>query len=197
MEGNKYYVGKSKNPGNRIEQHISGNGSEWTRIHKPEEIVDTLVQNIDFTELAITLQYMKKYGVDNVRGATYSTTTLSSLQKAEIEMHIRGEYDQCFSCGDDDHFVTSCPNKRQSWFSKLFCCFRKKTATLDYTALEDNIDIVRFGKYKGCSYNEVWNKDKRYCNWVKNTNSTLPDFVRFKSWLISKVSGTVENPVDN
>lgn len=185
LQGGKYYVGKSANPAHRIDQHKSGTGSEWTKLYPTEEIVDTVVQNMEFTELATTLKYMKKYGVDNVRGATYSTVTLTPSQKLEIENHIRGEYDLCFICGENTHFCTSCPNRPLSWYEYIrnwLCCFRKNTPTLDYTLIDDT-DIIEFGKYKGRRYSEVFAKDKAYCNWVKNTSSSLSDFIKFKSWL--------------
>lgn len=191
LKGEKYYVGKTTNPKNRIEQHKIGNGSEWTKLYEPENIADTMMQTLEFTELAVTLQYMKKYGIDNVRGASYSTVNLSHLQKTEIERHIRGEYDLCFFCGNNSHFAASCPDKPLTCYERVckwFCCLRKKIPTLDYTLVRDDTDIIHFGKYKGRSYRDVWKNDKRYCNWVKNTNSSFSEFNKFKSWLVNQAN---------
>ena len=104
----------------------------------------------------------------------------------EIENHIRGEYDLCFTCGENTHFSGSCSNKPLSCYERLckwVCCVRKKIAVLDYTLIKDETDIIQFGKYKGYKYSDILEKDKGYCNWVKNTNSSLNDFNKFKSWL--------------
>jgi hypothetical protein len=184
LQGGKYYIGKSQNHKNRIDEHFNGRGSEWTKLHKPEELIDTIVQNMNFTELGVTLQYMKENGIDNVRGASYCTIILTNSQKTEIERHIRGEYDLCLMCGDSGHFIKDCPRNRsmceklRGWF-----CFCKKTPILDYSLIDEDSTVIHFGKYSGCTYNEVLLQDKGYCNWVKNTNSSLSEFNKFKKWL--------------
>jgi predicted GIY-YIG superfamily endonuclease len=190
LEGDKYYIGKSKNLESRIANHISGKGSEWTKIYKIESVVDTIVEQTEnsFTELATTLHYMAKYGVDNVRGSTYSKVNLSKQEKEAILNHIRGEYDLCFNCGEDNHFVNSCPKTRLNYLFSVFsylcgCFFRKKNTILDYTLLEDEKNIVKFGKYRGCSYTEVLDRDRGYCDWVKATESKNKEFNEFKMWL--------------
>jgi len=40
LEDNKYYVGKTKNINNRILDHFTNNGSEWTKKYKPIEIIN-------------------------------------------------------------------------------------------------------------------------------------------------------------
>jgi predicted GIY-YIG superfamily endonuclease len=185
LKGGKYYVGRTSNIDNRLEDHSSGNGSAWTKIYEVEDILDTIVQNIDFTELAITLQYMRKYGIDNVRGASYNTVELSDCQRKEIETHIRGEYDLCFLCGSDTHFASYC-NKRVSLCERVrkwLSCLWKRRVTLDYALISEGGNIISFGKYKGYTYREVLDTDKGYCNWVKNTHSENEEFNKFKSWL--------------
>lgn len=35
LENGNYYVGKTDGLEKRLEQHFSGQGSEWTKLHKP------------------------------------------------------------------------------------------------------------------------------------------------------------------
>ena len=64
----KYYVGYSANLSNRLEQHMSDSGANWTKKYKPISIIEVLRGDKD-TEKQKTLEYMKKKGFENVRGA--------------------------------------------------------------------------------------------------------------------------------
>lgn len=190
LQQGKYYIGKSRNLDSRITNHIFGKGSQWTKIYKVESVVDTIVEETEnsFTELATTLQYMAKYGVDNVRGSSYSKVNLSKQEKKAILNHIRGEYDLCFHCGMDNHFVNSCPKSKRNYLFSVFsylcsCFFRRENRVLEYTLMEDEKNIVKFGKYRGCSYREVLDKDVSYCEWIKTTESKNKEFNEFKMWL--------------
>jgi hypothetical protein len=178
----KYYIGKTNNPDLRFSQHLNGTGCQWTRVYKPEFILDTVMQTLEFTELAVTLGYMKQYGIDNVRGSDYCSFYLSPTEKEEIQKHIRGDSNLCYTCGSDTHFTADCKppktflEKVYEWFS---CCKPKERDNYDYTSL----NIVTFGKYKGKTYEQVLEKDKRYCNWVSETKSKNENFNKFKNWL--------------
>lgn len=39
---NKYYIGKTKNPTIRLDQHFNSHGSSWTKVHKPMSIVEII-----------------------------------------------------------------------------------------------------------------------------------------------------------
>ena len=81
LDNNKYYVGKSENVEKRFEQHINGNGSSWTKLHKPISI-EKVIENANiFDEDNITKEYMSLHGIDNVRGGSYVTEILNDIQK--------------------------------------------------------------------------------------------------------------------
>ncbi len=72
LENNKYYIGITMNLNQRIAQHFSGDGSKWTKLHKPITIVEVQIKNVDEKlENEITLHYINKYGKENVRGGSY------------------------------------------------------------------------------------------------------------------------------
>ena len=48
------------------------------------------------------------FGIDNVRGGSYSQLTLSDVQRKMIETEIRGALDLCFRCGSSGHFIHDC-----------------------------------------------------------------------------------------
>ena len=50
LNNDNYYVGKTKNVNKRFQEHLSGNGSSWTQMHKPIEIIKSSVPlEIDFS----------------------------------------------------------------------------------------------------------------------------------------------------
>jgi predicted GIY-YIG superfamily endonuclease len=86
LEDNKFYVGQAKNIENRFKQHLKGRqSSEWTKLYKPLEIIkvyETKFNNISEAmpfENRITINCMKKYGWENVRGGDFC-----SLDKEKI-----------------------------------------------------------------------------------------------------------------
>lgn len=81
LESNKYYVGitTKKDPQERIDQHISGfYGARWTKKYRPIETLE--IKDLGYVsqedarheEKKLTLEYMHKYGYQNVRGADLS-----------------------------------------------------------------------------------------------------------------------------
>ena len=187
---NRYYVGKSQNVIQRVQQHKDMMGSIWTKIYPMICLVETLPLT-EFAELSTTLRYMKAYGIQNVRGDVYSNVNLSSKQIKEIEQHIRHEYNLCLECGSDDHFVARCPIK-SSWWSRL-CCFRSRRPPNEYPLHVTNgydqllgSEIVDFGKYKGLTYETVRRDYPAYCKWILKQDSNSARFNRFKEYCSSQ-----------
>jgi GAG-polyprotein viral zinc-finger/Ricin-type beta-trefoil lectin domain/Zinc knuckle len=113
LEHEKYYIGRTSNIDSRVSSHIEGTGSEWTKLHKPLTTVET-IQNADlFDEDKYTLKYMAKYGIENVRGGSYSQVILPIDVIRNIERQIRNAQDRCFLCGESGHFVKNCPNEEK------------------------------------------------------------------------------------
>ncbi|CAF1213894.1 unnamed protein product [Adineta ricciae] len=103
----KYYVGKSSNVERRFEEHIQGDfGSEWTRQYEPLRIVQVKDMTTNYDEANTTLDYMKKYGIDNVRGAQWSNMILTNEQRDTIQTMMNPN--ACFRCGLVGHFANEC-----------------------------------------------------------------------------------------
>ena len=58
-----------------------------------------------------TIKYMKKYGIDNVRGGSFCQITLSLDTSNTLNRMIRGSSDKCYLCGESGHFIVNCPFK--------------------------------------------------------------------------------------
>lgn len=83
LNGDRYYVGQSKKPTQRIKEHFAGKGSSWTRLYKPVEVIKIIETNTGSwrraleIETQLTLKLMKIYGWRNVRGGPYSASDLA------------------------------------------------------------------------------------------------------------------------
>ena len=107
LENNKYYVGRTNSPKNRILDHFHENGSEWTKKYKPIDVISEIIGN-SFDEEKYTLIAMEKYGVDNVRGGSYCKIELSDFEKEKALQTIHSITDKCYKCGEKGHFIKDC-----------------------------------------------------------------------------------------
>ena len=67
-----FYIGVSYALNNRIAQHCSGRGSAWVKLHPVVRIKEVRMNATLDLERQITLEYMRRYGWENVRGGPYS-----------------------------------------------------------------------------------------------------------------------------
>ena len=110
LKNNKYYVGKTtRKPLERLSEHFKNSGSGWTRVHKPVEIMEIIPNCDEEDEDKYTIKYMKKYGIDNVRGGSFCQINLSSDTNNTLNRMIRGSSDKCYLCGESGHFIGDCP----------------------------------------------------------------------------------------
>ena len=113
-EKNKWYVGKTtKSIRERYDEHINGNGSEFTKINKPIEIYDGFISNCVFDEDNTTKKYMNMYGIENVRGGTYIQIELPKYHIKTLNDELCTSGDKCFGCGLTDHYINECPGKKR------------------------------------------------------------------------------------
>lgn len=108
LEQGKWYVGKSDNPIKRYQEHINREGSTWTRMYTPISLEKVIKDVSPFEEDKVTKEYMAKYGIDNVRGGSYSNIELNAFQIKALTSEIRGAQNRCSRCGRSDHFVNDC-----------------------------------------------------------------------------------------
>ena len=113
LQSGKYYVGISSNVDLRYFQHFDGKGSSWTTKYPPISIIQKIMTINPFEEDMVTKEYMAKYGIDNVRGGSYVSITLDSIQIESITRELRSVAGYCKSCGDLGHYMKDCLKKKE------------------------------------------------------------------------------------
>jgi cellular nucleic acid-binding protein len=137
LANNKYYVGKTTDVMKRFNQHKTGNGSVWTKLHSPKKILECRPLINDHDENNVTKDYMKKYGVENVRGGAYTQASLPESVKSVLNTELNSTKDTCYKCGQTGHFATRCKEvekEEEEEEEQMFwgCDYCDRTFTTEY-----------------------------------------------------------------
>jgi len=107
LEGGHYYVGRSATPDVRIEAHQTSMGAVWTQLHPVLRVLE-VIPGDRFDEDKYVLKSMDRYGIDKVRGGSYSNIKLTAAQRKSLESQLAHTNDLCARCGRKGHFIASC-----------------------------------------------------------------------------------------
>lgn len=109
LKSHKFYIGSTKKSVHeRFEEHTTGIGSEWTNLYQPLAILEILENADRFDEDKLTKKYMNLYGIDNVRGGSYTAINLPDFQLKALEMELSTSKNRCFKCLQVGHYANNC-----------------------------------------------------------------------------------------
>jgi hypothetical protein len=110
--GYKYYIGKTTNDISiRFNQHKNnekGYTCTWTNKYNPIKIVETYKTKDPLDEDKTTKKYMMKYGIENVRGGSYTKIELDDWMIKSLEHEFKSAKDNCYNCNEKGHFYRDC-----------------------------------------------------------------------------------------
>jgi len=160
LEGNKYYVGKTdKTVDEQFAEHLSGTGAEWTKLHCPVGIVDTIYDCDVFDEDKYVKKYMSIYGIDNVRGGTYLTVTLSNEITKSLNKEILTAQNKCYRCNKEGHVANKCIEKIMETVEDVIVYIVENSIEL-LTSQEIHQKINGNSKFKLIVENQLKEKNK-------------------------------------
>jgi predicted GIY-YIG superfamily endonuclease len=109
LMSDKYYIGKTKRSVNeRLAEHLSGQGSQWTKLYPPLEIIEQQLGDA-LAEESMTLKYMMKYSIEQVRGGSWTQIKFPKTELDSLQKRIASLQDRCYKCNNVGHFAKFCP----------------------------------------------------------------------------------------
>lgn len=113
LQQHKWYVGSTNDINIRYQQHQNGTHNvRWTREFPPIGPPVLLLRKRDgHHETNLTIDLMRQYGIDNVRGGTYTRPYLSDNDRMNLQRHIWDGLGLCRYCGLGHH-IQDCPFRR-------------------------------------------------------------------------------------
>jgi GIY-YIG catalytic domain len=111
LECDKLYVGRTSNIDFRLDDHFNNCGSYWTKKYKPQSVKEIYKNCTNYDEDKYTIWMMAQYGIDNVRGGSFTQINLTDNEISIIQKMINNANDLCFKCYMNNHYANECPQK--------------------------------------------------------------------------------------
>jgi hypothetical protein len=146
LNGNNYYIGKTtKNIEERFNEHLAGSAA-WTTLHKPIKILETINTTDPIVEDTITKKYMCMYGIEQVRGGSYTKIVLDDWMIKALDHEFTSIDNRCYKCKQPGHFAKDCNTSLIKYYNLLINCSESITISNenDIVSIIDN-EIERLG----------------------------------------------------
>jgi hypothetical protein len=100
-------------------RHVARHAQQHTAsVNGGQKIPNGFVTRIRISTRGIenyeTIKCMEMYGVNNVRGGSYSKITLTSSERKSIEQQIRHNNGLCLRCGRKGHYANHCSQSKNT-----------------------------------------------------------------------------------
>ena len=161
----KYYVGKTDHTLQRFNQHMRKNGAKWTKKYPVVDLYDFHPRMKASDENRITREMMRKFGVANVRGGSWTKVNMTKSEIARLEAKLNQKKSvstkKCTRCGRDSHTKSKCYARTHKNGSRLRS--KKKIAPDSYANLLRQQELAKKSQIEA-------NNAKRLAEEAKNVN---------------------------
>ncbi len=89
---------------------------------------------------------MDMYGINNVRGGSFTQLTLDKTDYDTITKMLNGANDRCFLCGQKGHFIATCPDKNQQDIGMMSFINEILTTMFGYWLSQPSMHCERCGR---------------------------------------------------
>ena len=93
LEENRYYVGKTLHPDFHFNREFTSYAPEWTNRYRPIKLLELVSFSSLYDVDRYVIKYMKKYGMDNVRGGDFYKFELD-IDTRRVLTHMINNYNQ-------------------------------------------------------------------------------------------------------
>ena len=165
LKHNKYYVGKTDHTLQRFNQHMRKNGAKWTKKYPVIDLYDFHPRMKSSDENRITREMMRKFGVANVRGGSWTKVNMTKDEIRRLESKLKHKPSvstkSCTRCGRDSHTKAKCYARTHKNGSRL----RSKTTISrdSYAKLLQQQELAKKSQIEA-------NNAKRLAEEAKNVN---------------------------
>jgi predicted GIY-YIG superfamily endonuclease len=111
LQNGNYYTGTTVDLSRRFDEHWNGTASAWTNKYPPISVDSVYRDKSNLEEDLKVKELMSIYGIDKVRGGSYSNVTLIPDQIKMLERELNHGKGSCLDCGSPDHWVKDCPKE--------------------------------------------------------------------------------------
>ena len=165
LKQRKYYVGKTDHTLQRFNQHMRKNGAKWTKKYPVVDLYDFHPRMKASDENRITREMMRKFGVANVRGGSWTKVNMTKSEIARLEAKLNQKKSvstkKCTRCGRDSHTKSKCYARTHKNGSRLRS--KKKIAPDSYANLLRQQELAKKSQIEA-------NNAKRLAEEAKNVN---------------------------
>ncbi len=107
LQDDKYFVGKTKETHQKLKQTVLQTPAAWIEKYPAVEIHSSILGDA-YDEDKYVLKCMREYGIENVRGGSYSNVDLSMDQIISIRRALCTATNSCIACGTVGHNIFEC-----------------------------------------------------------------------------------------
>lgn len=136
LENNKYYVGHDI-----VKIATYPSTIEWLNINNFLELIETYESEDEFDGDKLTKKYMAKYGIENVRGGSYTNVVLEEWQIKSLQHELKNFINENNCISDVDtklNYLKNFPTSKQIYWEKERITEIIKLARI----LNDNIETT-------------------------------------------------------